>query len=377
MLVVLHPIYSIGNTSTDSLSIDRLILQFKMEEAAITSFTDKEKERCKTELSAVKQQLRRISLKDGTENTLKLLLEKERLEEEIEIINDEAQIKKSKLRYKKGIELTRLLYEKILGLDHHFSSSQTTSDITKLSNPHNFPEFVRAENDLKLKIQKQTGVALPKVLDENSVAAASFLFTGMLMSEGDPKQKISALEAVACILDFTLRMSNGLNLIYYETEYLKQSNQGLKKECLELFNEYAKVVGYLTPLDKCREMDDWEALYFKLDDYIADVRVLYAGSDADKEKGFKKLASIEFPVNLLIEFIHTYNNFIGQGEHYYQKFEVILGNYQNEATCSKDLPEKFHSLRSEIKTAISKFNEAYNIQELSGSKMKDLIYGED
>ena len=215
------------------------------------------------------------------------------------------------------------------------------------------------------------------MLDDNPTAAASFVLAGTLLSEGDPKQKERDLEGVACILDFTLRMSNDLNLIYYETEYLKQSNLALKKECMDLFYEYAKVINYQTPLDKCRETDDWEKLYSMLDDYIAEVKVLYSGTESDKEKGFRRLASIEFPINLIIEFIHKYNNFIGQGERYYQKFEVILGNYQNEATCKKDLPEKFHSLRGEIQTAIAKFDEAYNIQELSGSKMKDLIYGED
>jgi hypothetical protein len=57
------------------------------------------------------------------------------------------------------------------------------------------------------------------------------------------------------------------------------------------------------------------------------------------------------------------------------QFEIILGNYQNEAVCAKDLPEKFQSLKTEMKTSIVKFDEAYNIAELRGSKLKDLLYG--
>ena len=77
----------------------------------------------------------------------------------------------------------------------------------------------------------------------------------------------------------------------------------------------------------------------------------------------------------MIEFINKYNNFIGQGKKYYYKFEVILGNYANEEVCTDDLPDKFQALKSDIKLSINKFDEAYNIAELRGSKLKDLLYG--
>lgn len=44
-------------------------------------------------------------------------------------------------RYRKSIELIKFLYEKILGLDHHFSSLQTHQNVQQLSNPHHYPEF--------------------------------------------------------------------------------------------------------------------------------------------------------------------------------------------------------------------------------------------
>ena len=53
------------------------------------------------------------------------------------------------IRYKKGIELIKLLYEKILGLDHHFSGMQTYQNILLLSNPHTYPEFQKKQQDME------------------------------------------------------------------------------------------------------------------------------------------------------------------------------------------------------------------------------------
>ena len=39
------------------------------------------------------------------------------------------------------------------------------------------------------------------------------------------------------------------------------------------------------------------------------------------------------------------------------------------------LPRQFSTLKQDIKYSIQKFNEAYNIAELNGSKLKDLLYG--
>ncbi len=331
--------------------------------------------KCHQRQFVVEQQLQSISVEGDLQKVVFLLLEKDRIKEEIAAIDNDAQVKLAKLRYRKGVELTRLLYEKIIGLDHHFSSMQATYEIVKLSNPQNYPNFQANKSVLDSKMKKQTGMQMPSLLGENPITASSFALMGAFFGEDDSKTKEKNLEEVACILDFTLRMTSDLNLIFYETDFLKESNRSLKDECAKLFEEYTKVIGYFSPLEKCRNEDDWETLYEKLDEYMAGMQALYAGTPADIEKAYKKHASLEFPVNLMIEFIHKYTNFIGQGEQYYHKFEVILGNYKNEAICSKDLPEKFQSIKSEVKTSIIKFNEAYNVAELRGSKLKDLLYG--
>ncbi|MCC6724248.1 MAG: hypothetical protein IT258_07020 [Saprospiraceae bacterium] len=359
----------------DSISLQEYILQFEKETEAISSSSKVKIMQCRAALGKVEHDLENILLPQDIEFAVELLLEKNKLQKELEFVANDAQIKLAKLRFRKGVELTRLLYEKILGLDHHFSTMQTVNDIVKMSNPNNYAEFSKIRDVIISKIEKQSNVNIPGLLEDNLQTSSSFILMSSIYLDDSNERKEERLASIACILDFTLRMNSDLNLIFYESDYLKQSNIALKKECIDLFYEYSKVVGYNVPLDKCREQDDWETLYSKLDDYIAEVKTLYAGSEAEKDKAYKKHASLEFPVNLLTEFIHKYNNFIGQGERYYQKFELILSNYGNEAVCAKELPEKFQTLKTDIKTSIAKFNEAYNIAELRGSKLKDLLYG--
>ena len=45
------------------------------------------------------------------------------------------------LRYKRGLGLIKLLYEKVLSLEHHFTGMRTYQNIFRLSNPNAYPEF--------------------------------------------------------------------------------------------------------------------------------------------------------------------------------------------------------------------------------------------
>jgi hypothetical protein len=89
----------------------------------------------------------------------------------------------------------------------------------------------------------------------------------------------------------------------------------------------------------------------------------------------KMLINLEFPIDRLIQFITQYNNFINEGEKFYQKFETILNSYENEKQCESKLPLEYKKLKSDIKIAIEKFNVAYRPVEVNGSKMKEILYG--
>jgi len=90
---------------------------------------------------------------------------------------------------------------------------------------------------------------------------------------------------------------------------------------------------------------------------------------------YKMQVDLEFSIDRLMQFMDEYAAFIGQGEKYYEKFQTILGNYANEEICQSALPRQFESLKRDIEISILKFTEAYNISELQGSKLKDLMHG--
>lgn len=50
------------------------------------------------------------------------------------------------LRYLKGLQIIKLLYEKMFSLDHHFSDVSTLRDVNKISIPNNYSEFAEMKD---------------------------------------------------------------------------------------------------------------------------------------------------------------------------------------------------------------------------------------
>ena len=159
----------------------------------------------------------------------------------------------------------------------------------------------------------------------------------------------------------------------------REANQQLKQECERLFDDYVKVIGYLVPLEKCRANDDWENLYWELEEKIKELEAGLLEADPANQYKFKKLererVNLEFSTQRVAEFITRYSDFINQGTQYYRKFDSILGSYNNEKVCSGALPVQFLELKEEINGTIQKFNETYYLPEIQGSRMKNLLYG--
>ena len=279
----------------------------------------------------------------------------------------------SKIRYQKGIGFIKMIYEKTLDLDHHFTSLQTYQNVSTLSNPNTFPEFKEAQETLKKQMGKKEAIRLPALLESNPLISMTYMMVSSVVGS-DRKKKETELDKIACILDFTIRMSADLNIIFYETEFLKESNRSLKEECIELFKDYAGVIKYDTSLPICRKEDDWESMYEKLDEYLEQMKTNAENPDLIR-KVYQQQVNLEFSIDRLLLFMNNYSAFISQGEKYYQKFQTILENYTNEDLCKSQLPRQFSDLRKDVELSIIKFNEAYNISELQGSKLKDLMYG--
>lgn len=303
------------------------------------------------------------------EKKIDFLIRKDELKELISQEKDEIDNEISKIRYIKGLQIIKILYEKVLGLDHHFASVRTFSEISKIANPNQYPEFEKVKDLIKNKQDKKVGFDLTKILGTNTLASVINTFTGMIVSNLSKQEKETELLKVDCIIDFTLRMQNDLNTIYFETAFLQKSNETIKSDLENLFRDYTKPIGYEKSLKDCREGDDWTEVKDKLETFITTI------GKSDNLKKRKLQIEVEFPIDRLIQFIGTYNNFISSGEQFYQKFKIILNSYENEKQCESKLPIEYAKLKSDIGVAIEKFNIAYKPVEINGTKMKEILYG--
>jgi len=369
---------SYATTNFDSLSYEVIVKEMKSDLAVLKNNYWVKVNHLELKFNAVDAILK--NPKSSDRQLLNAWQQRMDLKTEITRVERGLQIGLDKVRYRKGLELIKLMYEKILGLDHHFHSLQTYQNVMQLSNPNAYPEFQATKDVLNERLKKKSSVKLPSLLDSNPFLSASFSLVASVLGDGTPKEKEEDLDKIACILDFTVRMNADLNTIYYETEFLKESNTSLKEECNRLFRDYCKIIGYRIPLDDCRQDDDWETVYDLLDDYIENLQGLNSDSVnaiSASRKFSRGIANLEFSIDRLLDFLDSYSDFINQGEKYYQKFQVIVSNYQNEEQCTDALPHQFTTLKQDIKYSIEKFKDAYFVAELKGSKLKDLLYGEE
>lgn len=303
------------------------------------------------------------------EQKVALLVRKDHIQDEIEKLKFENANDISKIRYLKGLQIIKILYEKVLSLDHHFASVRTLSEINKISNPNHYPEYSKLKEILNAKRDKKFAVDLTSMLGGNTVVSVVQTLTNMIGSSLTREEKESEIKNVECILDFTLRMQNDLNNIYFETAFLQSGNDKTKEDIELLFKEYTKPIGYASTLETCRTNDDWETITQKMEEYLDKIKTAHGSAQ------YKMQVNMEFPIDRLLQFITQYNNFIDQGEKFYEKFKIILNSYENEKQCETKLPQEYKKLKSDIDIAIQKFNTAYKPVEVNGTKMKEILYG--
>ena len=302
-----------------------------------------------------------------------LLIKKEQLKDQLTKINASENADINKIRYLKGLSIIKILYEKVLSLDHHFSSIATFNEISKIGNPNSYQEFTQIKDLIKSKTDKKKAFKLTSILGNNVYASVVDTFVGLFNSNANSKEKEVELKKVECILDFTLRMNNDLNNIYFETAFLQKSNDKIMLDLERLFVDYTKPIKYLTPLKQCRDNDDWDVVREKLTSFLDNLNT--AITEQKNNKVLRMQINLNFPIDRLLQFITQYNNFIDQGGKFYEKFKIILNSYENEQQCSSSLPPAYKKLKEDIDIAINKFNTAYKPVEINGSKMKEVLYG--
>ena len=281
----------------------------------------------------------------------------------------------SKIKYLKGLDILKVLYEKTLSLDHHFTSVSSYNEISNLSNPNNYSEFKNIKGLINERNNKKHGFQLTGILGENIYTSVIHSFVSLFNSNKTSKTiKEDRLKEVECILDFTLQMHNDLNIIYFETAFLEKNNQRIMKDLEDLFIDFVTPIGYSSSLKECRDNDNWDKIKEGLSFYMEEMNQAVVN-----KKEFNRAETmninLKFPIDQLLQFITIYNNFINQGQNYYEKFAVMLNSYRNEEHCSEKIPQEYKKLKEGISNSIEKFNTAYKPVEINGSKLKALLYG--
>ena len=129
--------------------------------------------------------------------------QKDQLKTQLEDLKFENANDISKIRYIKGLQIIKILYEKVLGLDHHFASVRTFSEISKMANPNQYPEFEKVKNLVKEKKDKKQGYDLTAILGTNTIVSVINTFSNMMVSNLSKEEKEKELANIECILDFT------------------------------------------------------------------------------------------------------------------------------------------------------------------------------
>ncbi len=332
-----------------------------LHQSCLQKITTKESRKCKID-SSLKQA-------GSVSGKVALLIERQSIVDELIQMKLDTEHEVAKIRYLKGLQIIKILYEKVLGLDHHFAGVRTLAEINKISNPNQYPEFAKFRELVISKSDKKASFSVSNLLGTNPLVSVIQTFTNLVGSKMDKKEREIELQKVECILDFTLRMQHDLNTIYFETSFLQSSNEKMKADIETLFRDYAKPIAYYETLEACRINDDWETVAQKMEDYLVNMKKTSGNAQV------KMLVNIEFPIDRLMQFINQYNNFIDQGGKFYEKFQIILSSYENEKQCETKLPAEYQKLKADTDLAVNKFNVAYKPIEINGSKMKAVLYG--
>lgn len=363
-----------AHTTTDTLAFRCILIDFQSEALATNAFFQKKRASLALQMEAVNLEMA-VYAGHNKRKFQRALETKLRLMDAQVLLEEQSDVSMLKIRYRKGVDLIRVMYEKILGLDHHFTGLHTYQNISTLSNPNAYPEFEKTKEMIDKNKNKRYSLKLPALLETNPLVSGTFMLVGLLLGEGNQEVKEEEASKIACILDFTVRMNADLGIINNETEFLKNANQTLLEDCQRLFMDYGKAVGYHVSIEECRNTDDWETLFGKLDEKITAIESGFSSDNGLVLASSKDLVNIEFATQRVSDFITKYSNFIGQGTQYYQKFDHIVNNYQNEDVCQAQLPRQFAELKADISSTIDKFNNTYNLPEIQGSRLKDLMYG--
>ena len=123
----------------------------------------------------------------NSDQMVRMLINKDKIQDKLIKTEEDFQVELSRIRYKKGLELVKMIYEKILALDHHFTSLQTYQNVSILSNPNNFAEFKDAKNLISQRVNKKNAIQLPSLLETNPLVSMTYSLVCLLYTSPSPR----------------------------------------------------------------------------------------------------------------------------------------------------------------------------------------------
>jgi hypothetical protein len=371
-VVLLLAVQNVRSNTTEEDNVEIILEQLLLEISSLSENFIINVESYERHLLTADQKLRSVNSLD---EKMYWLLKKEDLKKEIEVLKMYYLSDIAKIRYLKGLQIIKILYEKTLALDHHFATVSTLSEINKMSNPNQYEDFRNIKVLLEDKRDKKTGFDLSSLLGNNIYTSVVHSIVSLFSNNQATKvEKETSLKNVECILDFTLRMHEDLNTIYFETAFLQKSNESIMVELEQLFKDYTQPIQYKTLLKECRENDEWSMISDNLNSYLETLNAtIESGGQTSRVRTLQ--INLQFPIDRLLQFITQYNAFIDQGSKFYEKFGIMLNSYENEQQCANKIPIEYKTLKNNISLSITKFNTAYKPIEINGSKLKQLLYG--
>jgi hypothetical protein len=280
-----------------------------------------------------------------------------------------------KVRYQHGIQTIKTIYEKLLDLDHYYTSLKILQEIEIISNPISYKGFHSSMDELKSSVQTRSSVQLPNFLESNMYVSLGYSLVSAVFGEGSKNERKEHLSKAGCILEFTVQLQSDLKTIYSETEFLSGMNTHMLRDCEKLFHDYTTIVGFDSPLTDCRQQDQWEFLNDNIENHFRE-STSHSDSKFDEKVFLSRSIDIDFGINRIAYFLERYDNFLTQSEQYYEKFDQILTRYVSNSTCELELPREYNEIKEDISISLDKFRNAYRLNELSGSKLKEMLYGE-
>ena len=253
VLWLFWPTNLLASLPPDEISLEAVLLELSIEINAVNTCFEQQISQQESLLIEVRQNL---LLTTDYHQKVDLLILKSQIEEQIQKIQTENTTEIAKIRYLKGLQIIKILYEKVLSLDHHFASVRTFNEISKMANPNQYPEYNKLRELIAAKKDKKGGFELTSLLGTNMMASVMQTFSNLVVSSLTKDEREAELSKVECILDFSLRMQKDLNTIYFETAFLQNNNQKIKQDIETLFKDSkinqmnvdgnAKIVYYLT-----------------------------------------------------------------------------------------------------------------------------------